>query len=84
MTRSHSEADCYQIVSCRVSYPILPGFHALIDITLFVKDSGTVEKLGIVKLHSDLRILTQLELVGVGIDFVFPLEEGRKEEVTPT
>ena len=33
----------------------------------------------IVKLHSDLRILTQLQLVGVGVDFVFPLE-GRKEE----
>ena len=32
-----------------------------------------------VKLHSDLRILTQLQLVGVGVDFVFPLE-GRKEE----
>ena len=27
-----------------------------------------------VKLHSDLRILTQLQLVGVGVDFVFPLE----------
>ena len=36
----------------------------------------------IVKLHSDLRILTKLQLVGVGVDFVFPLEgrkEGRKE-----
>ena len=37
-----------------------------------------------VKLHSDLRILTQLQLVGVGVDFVFPRkkeeeEEGRKE-----
>ena len=32
-----------------------------------------------VKLHSDLRILTQLQLLGVGVDFVFPLEEGRKE-----
>ena len=33
----------------------------------------------IVKLHSDLRILTQLQLVGVGVDFVFPLEEeGRR------
>ena len=31
-----------------------------------------------VKLHSDLRILTVLQLVGVGVDFVFPLE-GRKE-----
>ena len=42
----------------------------------------------IVKLHSDLRILTQLQLVRVGVDFVFTLEEeeGRKEEeeVTPT
>ena len=28
-----------------------------------------------VRLHSDLRILTQLQLVGVGVDFVFPLEE---------
>ena len=28
-----------------------------------------------VKLHSDLIILTQLQLVGVGVDFVFPLEE---------
>ena len=38
----------------------------------------------IVKLHSDLRILTQLQLVGVGVDFVFPLE-GRKEgRITPT
>ena len=36
--------------------------------------------LEIVKLHSDLRILTQLQLIGVGVDFVFPLEEeGRKE-----
>ena len=37
----------------------------------------------IVKLHSNLRILTQLQLVGVGVGFVFPLEgrkEGRKEE----
>ena len=32
-----------------------------------------------VKLHSDLRILTILQLFGVGVDFVFPLEEGRKE-----
>ena len=42
--------------------------------------------LKIVKLHSDLKILTQLQLVGVGVDFVFPLEEGegRKEELTPT
>ena len=32
----------------------------------------------VVKLHSDLRILTQLQLVGVGVDFVFPLEEGRR------
>ena len=32
-----------------------------------------------VKLHSDVRILTQLQLVGVGVDFVFPREEGRKE-----
>ena len=31
-----------------------------------------------VKLYSDLRILTQLQLVGVGVDFVFPLEEGRR------
>ena len=30
----------------------------------------------IVKLHSDLGILTQLQLVGVGVDFVFP-KEGR-------
>ena len=39
---------------------------------------------GIVKLHSDLRILTQLQLVGVGVDFVFPLEGRRrkKEEVS--
>ena len=34
----------------------------------------------VVKLHSDLRILTKLQLVGVGVDFVFSLEEGRKEE----
>ena len=34
----------------------------------------------VVKLHSDLRILTQLQLVGVGVDFVFPLEEGRRKE----
>ena len=33
-----------------------------------------------VKLHSDLRILTQLQLVGVGVDFVFPLEGRRKKE----
>ena len=33
-----------------------------------------------VKLHSDLRILTQLQLVGVGGDFVFPLEQGRKKK----
>ena len=36
------------------------------------------------KLHSDLRILTQLQLVGVEVDFVFPLEEGRKELPTPS
>ena len=35
-----------------------------------------------VKLYSDLRILTQLQLVGVGVDFVFPLEE--KGEPTPS
>ena len=34
----------------------------------------------IVKLHSDLRILTQLQLVGVGVDFVFPLEGRRKKK----
>ena len=34
----------------------------------------------VVKLHSDLRFLTQLQLVGVGVDFVFPLEKGRKED----
>ena len=45
-TRSHSEADCYQIVSCRVSYPI-PRFHVLIDITLFGKDCYTVAELSI-------------------------------------
>ena len=43
--------------------------------------------LDFVKLHSDLRILTQLQLVGIGVDFVFP-KEGRKkkkkEELTPT
>ena len=33
-----------------------------------------------VKLQSDLRILTQLQLVGVGVDFVFPLEEGRRRK----
>ena len=39
-----------------------------------------------VKLHSDLRILTQLQLVGVGVDFVFPLEgrKKKKKEGTPT
>ena len=37
-----------------------------------------------VKLHSDLRILTQVQLVGVGVDFVFPLEEeGRKKKNNP-
>ena len=43
-------------------------------------------KFCIVKLLSDLRILTQLQLVGVGVDFVFPLEEeeGRKKEGTHT
>ena len=45
--------------------------------------------LNVVKLHSDLRTLTQLQLVGVGVDFVFPLEgrrkeEGRKEEPSPS
>ena len=34
----------------------------------------------VVKLHSALRILTQLQLVGLEVDFVFPLEEGMKEE----
>ena len=43
----------------------------------------------VVKLHSDLRLLTQLQLVGVGVDFVFPLEgrkkkKKKKEEQTPT
>ena len=36
-----------------------------------------------VKLHSNLQTQlnpTELQLVGVGVDFVFPLEEGRKEE----
>ena len=37
----------------------------------------------IVKLHSDLRILTQLQLVGVGVDFVFPME-GRKSSLIKT
>ena len=32
------------------------------------------------KLHSDLRILTQLQLVGVGVDFVFALEGRRRKE----
>ena len=27
-----------------------------------------------------MRILTQVQLVGVGVDFVFPLEEGRKKK----
>ena len=36
---------------------------------------ATLNDILIVKLHSDLRILTQLQLVGVGVDFVFPLEE---------
>ena len=42
-----------------------------------------VDQLFFYKLHSDFRILTQLQLVGIGVDFVFPLEgrkEGRKEE----
>ena len=34
----------------------------------------------VIKLHSDLRIITELQLVGVGVDFVFPLEEGRKKK----
>ena len=36
-----------------------------------------------VKLHSDLRILTQLQLVGVGVDFVFPLEEEEEGRTNP-
>ena len=53
------------------------------------RDSVTFSQLLIVKLHSDLRILTQLQLVGVGVDFVFPLEgrkkkEGRKDGTTLT
>ena len=41
----------------------------------------TYRVIHIVKLHSDLRILTQLQLVGVGVDFVFPLEEeGRRRK----
>ena len=36
-----------------------------------------------VKLHSDLRILTQPQLVGVVVDFVFPLEGRNKEGTNP-
>ena len=43
------------------------------------KTVATLFKL-FVKLHADLRILTQLQLVGVGVDFVFALEEGRRKE----
>ena len=45
---------------------------------LFELHSGW-ERCSVVKLHFNLRILTQLHLVGVGVDFVSPLEEeGRK------
>ena len=48
---------------------------------------GDGMEVNFVKLHSDLRILTQLQLVGVGVDFVFPLEEeeeeGRKKKKEP-
>ena len=39
----------------------------------------------VVKLHSDLRILTQLQLVGVGVDFVFQRKkkEGRRKKKNP-
>ena len=37
----------------------------------------------IVKLHSDLRVLTQLELDGVGVDFVFARKEGRRRRRNP-
>ena len=52
---------------------------------LFELHSGW-ERCSVVKLHFNLRILTQLHLVGVGVDFVFPLEEGRrrKEGISPT
>ena len=46
---------------------------------LFELHSGW-ERCSVVKLHFNLRILTQLHLVGVGVDFVFPLEEGRRRK----
>ena len=62
---------------------------ALLETTVvFVVVDIIVVDIVVVKLHSDLRILTQLQLVGVGVDFVFPLEEEegrrRKEGITPT
>ena len=39
------------------------------------------KRFSFVKLHSDLRVLTQLQLYGVGVDFVFAW---KKEEVTHT
>ena len=46
---------------------------------LFELHSGW-ERCSVVKLHFNLRILTQLHLVGVGVDFVFPQEEGRRKK----
>ena len=43
-------------------------------------DNKLVSLSVIVKLHSDLGILTQLQLVGLGVYFVFPLEEKEEEE----
>ena len=44
---------------------------------------GSLDHSFVVKLHSDLRILTQFQLVGVGVDFVFPLEGRRKKKKNP-
>ena len=40
--------------------------------------------LNFVKLHSDLRVLTQLQLDGVGVDFVFARKEGRRKKEEPS
>ena len=36
--------------------------------------------MSLVKLHSDLRVLTQLQLDGVGVDFVFACHKEEQEE----
>ena len=59
-------ASSIQFIKLSFLFLLLSGFQSVFFLPV------------VVKLDSDLGILTQLRLVGVGVDFVFPLKGRRR------